>query len=269
MHRLELQKDQDRRMEMSVRALDEENFTAEFSVSPPTVDRHGTLFLPRAWMDRLEGYRKNPVVLWNHNRFEGPENVIGRADVRVSDTEGLIARVRFAVEENPRARTVWEMVRGGYINAVSHGFRPFQAVWEDDPDDRKATLPEWARAILNDKESGCWAVITEAELREISVVMVPSNREALKRAADAGELSQEFTAEALRALLPAEEELDMERIMCELQAIRGDLAGLAEAVAEMKRAQEEPAVVEPEPVPSVEEIREMPAEAFLALLVGK
>ncbi|GMU56645.1 MAG: hypothetical protein AMXMBFR33_57910 [Candidatus Xenobia bacterium] len=179
----------ERSLSGGVRGLDEAKFEAELLVSPPSVDRHGTLFLPGAWTNGLEQYRKNPVVLYQHaRRSESPAVVIGRAEqVWVDPYAGLMARVRFACEENPLAKQVWELVKGGFLQAVSHGFEVRAAVQLGDP--AFDTLPAFAQAALRNDEA--WVVFTEVRLREISIVTVPSNPDAtILRQADATVLRQ-------------------------------------------------------------------------------
>ena len=237
----------ERSTDMALRAgsFDDANYECEFVVSPPTVDRHETLFLPSAWVKRLPVYENNPVVLWNHAGWDGqPTDVLGRAvALMVDEKEGLIARVRFAVEANPNAMLVWSLLRGGYLRAVSHHFGVYGVIFDDDNEELINTLPEWARQILMDKSNHCFAVFTDVELREISVVMLPSSREALVRAAADGEIPWETAARAVLGNPRAtdkppkatkQEEADMDRseeILAELKALRAEVAELKPAPA--------------------------------------
>lgn len=241
----------DRSTELALRAgsFDDMNFEAEFVVSPPTVDRHGTIFLPSAWEKRLDVYRANPIWLWNHMGWDGsPEDVIGQAvNLRVDEKEGLIVRVRFAVQENEQAALIWRLLRKGYLRAVSHHFGVYGVVFDDDGEDAVNTLPDWARQQLMDKANQCWAVFTDVELRECSVVMLPSSREALVRAAADGEIPWEtaarvalstgkFKAEFFRkgariGTIKQEEGATVDRseeILSEIKALRTEVAELRE-----------------------------------------
>lgn len=233
----------ERSTDMALRAgsFDDANYECEFVVSPPTVDRHETLFLPSAWTKRLHVYESNPCVLWNHAGWDGqPTDVLGRAvSLMVDEKEGLIARVRFAVEANPNAMLVWSLLRGGYLRAVSHHFGVYGVVFDDDNEELINTLPDWARQILMDKSNHCWACFTDVELREISVVMLPSSREALVRAAADGEIPWETAARAVlgnsrtdKPKAKKEEASNMDRseeILAELKALRSEVAELKSA----------------------------------------
>lgn len=244
-----------------LRAIDEENYTVEFVVSPRSVDRHGTIFLPSGW--RLDSYKANPSFLWCHRKTGDLKDVLGSAaDVWVEEDVGLIARLQFAVDAHENAQIAWKLVKGGHLRAVSHSFGAYGVVYDDDLPSQIATLPDWAQASLDSKESGCWAVFTDQELREISLVPVGSNRDALKR-----ELGEEIPWEAVERFLgPDDEELDMDKILAELSGLRGIVEATQADVAVLKERVPERA--EPEVVPTIDEVRQMPAEEFLALLFG-
>ena len=143
----------------------------------------------------LKRFKKNPVILDSHNRWEAGA-VIGRGDVRVEGRE-LIVRVHFA--ETERAETIWQLVKGGFINAVSVGFIP----------DRKNTLELAEGETDGDGESaikGPAVVIKRWELFEISVVPVPADAEAVRRSFLAGRdqaMDQQIEATVRRVLQTA------------------------------------------------------------------
>ena len=140
-----------------------------FVISTDEVDRHGDIVSASGW--RLDAFRRNPVVLWAHDyRFP----VVGRVAELWSDTQAaadgpavrvgrLLARIRFAA--TPFAQQVAGLYRGGYQRGVSVGFRPLR--YEERRDSRTG-------AFLGVK-------YLEQELLEVSLVPVPSNREALSR----------------------------------------------------------------------------------------
>ena len=147
-----------------------------FVISTDEVDRHGDIVSAGGW--RLDAFRRNPVVLWAHDyRFP----VVGRVVELWSDTQAvpagpaervgrLLARVRFAA--TPFAQQVAGLYRGGYQRGVSVGFRPLR--YEERRDSRTG-------AFLGVR-------YLEQELLEVSLVPVPSNREALSRSEGAAEV---------------------------------------------------------------------------------
>lgn len=118
----------------------------------------------------LKRFKKNPVILDTHNRWEAGA-VVGRGDVRAEGRE-LIVRVHFA--ETERAETIWQLVKGGFINAVSVGYIP----------DRKNIVELTEGETDGEGDSaikGPAVVIKRWELFEISIVPVPADAEAVRR----------------------------------------------------------------------------------------
>jgi len=161
-----------RNVDVTVRAVDEKERSIDVIASSSSLDSHNTV-LDQDW--RLERYRKNPVVLWNHNRFEhGPFSLgggvrpvdflpIGRSEnVRVVNGQ-LEARLVFAsAAANQLAEQIFQCMREGVLSSVSVGFRP-GTVTEEKLDGRE---------ILR---------LGQNELYEISVVPVPSNPDAVAK----------------------------------------------------------------------------------------
>lgn len=126
----------------------------EFIASTSSVDREGDTIAVDGW--DLTAFRRNPVILWAHDYRALP---IGRATRVAVENGKLITRVQFATAaEYPFADTVLQLVKGGYLNAVSVGFLPTR----------------WA---YNEQRGG--VDFLEQELLEVSVVPVPANAEAL------------------------------------------------------------------------------------------
>lgn len=131
--------------------VDKENYTLEAIFSTASEDRHGDV-VQQNW--RLDRFKQNPVILNSHNYSDASE-VVGRAtDVRVVDGK-LQGVIKFAVEQNPKARVIFDLYADGFLNAFSVGFR-----------------------VLQFNERG---EISESELLEVSAVSVPANAEALAK----------------------------------------------------------------------------------------
>ena len=139
--------------------VDERTVTAVISTS--TVDRDGEVLQANGAI--LDSYLKNPVVLWAHDYFSAP---IGKAQWVTKGRGKITAKVQFA--ETQQAQEVFELFKGGFLNAFSVGFRPLKS-HAPTPDEIKKK-PEWANA---------WRIFDEWELLEFSPVPVPANPEAL------------------------------------------------------------------------------------------
>ncbi len=125
-----------------------------FTISTGSVDRDGDTIDPKGW--QLDNYRKNPQVLFGHDYHSLP---VGKAIEVKSTDKALHATVEFPPKGvYPFADQVYDMLKGGFLNATSVGF---QALEHEPATDRKGYN------------------IRKQELLEFSIVPIPSNPEAL------------------------------------------------------------------------------------------
>jgi HK97 family phage prohead protease len=138
-----------------------ESRTLTFTVSTGAVDRERDVIDPEGW--KLTAFRRNPTILWAHDYKSLP---VGRATkIRVEDGK-LRADIEFApVEANPLAESVFQLAKGGFLNATSVGFRPLEHSYNAE------------RGGVDFKRQ---------ELLEVSIVPVPANPEALMEGKAAG-----------------------------------------------------------------------------------
>lgn len=138
----------------------------KFVFSDGSVDRYGDTIDARGWV--LDAFNANPVALFGHDA-NTIENVIGKArNVKVEGAR-LVGEIEFMeASVNPKAEAVYQMLKGGFLNAVSVGFQPLE--WDLSKD---KTRPQG----INFKKQ---------ELLEISVVPVPALPTALVQARAAG-----------------------------------------------------------------------------------
>lgn len=165
-----------------------------FTISTATVDRQSDTVSLEGW--DFENYLKNPVVLWAHDYHQLP---IASASRVWKYGNNIKAAADFVPADMPVigafAEAVFQMYKGGFLNATSVGFLPKKWKWAE----------EDARPYGIDFE--------EQELLEFSAVPVPANPEALLEAKSAG--------------------IDIEPIRNWAKAIlKGEAKELAQAVAE-------------------------------------
>ncbi len=117
-----------------------------------------------AW--KLDNFQQNPVFLWAHAGREPP---IGRV-LEIDDNKGYLdGSVEYAERDvYPFADTVFQLVRGGYINAVSTSWDPL----------------EWKFATDRSRPGGIDFKLVD--LLELSQVPVPALPTALATARSAG-----------------------------------------------------------------------------------
>jgi HK97 family phage prohead protease len=132
-----------------------------FTLSDETVDRYGDIVSADGW--ELDWFRKNPIALFGHDH----DFPIGKwADVHVEKkSKALRGTLDIPKGVSPRIDEIGRLVDGGYLNAVSVGFRPTKK-------------PEPL------KEDDDWGPVRYVgqELLECSVVPVPANPNALIQA---------------------------------------------------------------------------------------
>jgi HK97 family phage prohead protease len=125
-----------------------------FLISTGGVDRDGDKLDPRGWV--LDAYRRNPVIQFCHDYKSLP--IAKCVEIRATRT-GLEAVAEFP----PRglhefADVVFDMLRGGFLNATSVGFRPI----------------EFEESRYRKGKN-----FLKQELTEFSVMPIPSNPDAL------------------------------------------------------------------------------------------
>ena len=117
-------------------------------------DRKGDVIDPSGW--ELDGYRRNPVFLWAHDRSKPP---IGKSQRIWVEDGALYAVVEFAPTDF--AREIAELYERGFMRGVSVGFLPLETEFRQASNGRRAYL------------------YRRQELLEISAVPVPMHDDAL------------------------------------------------------------------------------------------
>ena len=150
------------------------NRRVRFVASDETVDRYGDIIRANGW--QLDNFRKNPVLLFSHQSRQLP---VGKVDPIAVEGTRLIAHAEFTPEGmNDFADTVFAMVDGGFMKAVSVGFMPLAS----------------PNPIFDPDGSFTGFEYVAQELLELSVVPVPANPNALQLARSLN-LSDEFVRE--------------------------------------------------------------------------
>jgi HK97 family phage prohead protease len=131
-----------------------------FVLSTEAVDRDGDTISPKGW--DLAPYRKNPIILWHHDTSILPIAKSEEIDV----VDGKLKAVAVFPKKGVHAfaDTVYELVKGGFVNAASVGFN----------------------GIDREPREGKGYHYKKQELYEWSILPVPSHREALREAEKSG-----------------------------------------------------------------------------------
>lgn len=132
-----------------------------FTFSSGSVDRDRDV-IDQQGID-LGPFKANPVVLWAHSYMTPP---IGRVSTTWFREGKLMGTVEFAPKGAfPLADSVHDLVAAGFVNATSIGFSPQEWTYDEE------------RRGVNYKRIELW---------EVSIVPVPSNRDAMIEAAAKG-----------------------------------------------------------------------------------
>src|SRR4030066_242306 len=110
-----------------VKSVNEKDFTVLATVSDETIDRSGEVIQVSAWVNRLENYKKHPILLSSHNYY-GLLNQIGMAkELMIGDSFDVEFKY-FVGEGNPEADWAFNLAKKGIV-AFSVGFYP--KAWVD------------------------------------------------------------------------------------------------------------------------------------------
>ena len=135
--------------------------TLRFCFSDDSVDRMGDTIAAAGW-DTAD-FMANPVALWAHDSSAPP--IGGARNVGVEGNR-LLGDIEFAPPETYAfADTIYRLVLGKFLRAVSVGFLPTRYAFVD-----------------NDPDRGFGIDFLEQALLEISVCPVPANPHALQQA---------------------------------------------------------------------------------------
>lgn len=164
-------------MTLTVRAYDasldvsDGERTVVATINTDGVDRYRTVIVPKGAV--LEPYRKNPVVLANHDGCSLP---VGRNLWIKVQKDRLIAKTQFLpAGEDEFADKVFRLYQLGFLKAWSVGFDPID--WGKPSPEEIRARPDWAEAEI---------IFRKWELLEYSAVTVPGNADALTEAVSRG-----------------------------------------------------------------------------------
>jgi len=163
--------------------VDDDDRTVTAVISTGSIDRDMEVLTPSGV--NLDQYLKNPVVLWAHNHYDTP---IAKALWIKKGNKRISAKMKFPDEgQSEKADEIYQLFKGGFLNAFSVGFNP--TAWHSPTPDDIRKKPEWAEVRR---------VYDKWELLEFSAVAVPANADALVTAVKSKVLDlSEMTIEEL------------------------------------------------------------------------
>lgn len=152
-----------------LKAVQEDGFFSGYGAVFGNVDWYNDVILPGAFKASLEKWQsknKMPPVLWNHNDSEP----IGVYTQIYEDEKGLFVEGKLLIDDVPRAKSTYALLKAGAIDGLSIGYSTKKA---------------------NQQGNGVRELI-EVDIGEISIVTQPANDRSLitsvKNKLDDGEL---------------------------------------------------------------------------------
>ncbi|WP_195372968.1 MULTISPECIES: HK97 family phage prohead protease [Parabacteroides] len=145
----------------------EKTRTIPFVFSDETKDTYRTVFTASDWV--LDRFDKNGIALFNHNAYSSDPNMaIGSARAWV-EGKRLVGEIKFEEKDiNPLAEIVFRKFLAGTYKGVSVRYFPLEnGKWGEGSESLEGENPTY--------------YIGKRELVEISVVPIPSNKNALVR----------------------------------------------------------------------------------------
>jgi len=139
--------------DIAVKGVSEKTLKIAGYANTSDKDRSGDIVIPEAWAKGIENFRRNPILLYQHDH----NKPIGKVNTVTVDKKGIFveASVSEAAEKQHGVKT---LISDGVLKSFSVGFR----VKDADYDKRSDTF-----------------FIKDVELLEISVVSVPANQNSL------------------------------------------------------------------------------------------
>jgi HK97 family phage prohead protease len=142
-----------------------------------TIDRDNELILPNAYSNTNDFLRSNPVMFYDHAWISYDAPSVGTLPIgkvvsaQMVEKQGLKIKFEFASHEF--AQIVRQLVDEGVLNTLSIGF--VGLLFTDDPQEMNNLLVENG---IDLKGAVPKRIFTKVELLEVSVVGIPSNRDA-------------------------------------------------------------------------------------------
>lgn len=160
------------------RILSEKDGTVEYIASDHSVDSYDEVVLVNGW--RFDFFAKNAPFVNSHN-YWSIEDLLGRVDSARMESGQLIETVTWAkdVEEHHLAKLGWKMTVGGFLKAVSVGFRVIRSAGPGSDGWQAAVA---AAGLTPEAAQKCRRIFTEQQQLELSSCILGANPNAVARA---------------------------------------------------------------------------------------
>lgn len=194
-----------------IKIIDQAKGIAEYVASDETLDSYREIIRADGW--RFDHFQKNAPFVDSHD-YSSVEKLVGSVIGAEVQGKKLVETVKWAtdVPDNKLAQLGWKMTVGGYLKAVSVGFRPMKSVsrWDANP---AGFQQEIADMGLSGEQMNVNRIFTEQQQLELSAVIIGANPNALAKAYKAEAITDadiEFFAARIERTARVEEETEAE-----------------------------------------------------------
>ena len=175
-----------RPINVTARVLSEPEGLVEYVASDATLDSYQESILASGW--RFNLFQLNSPFVDSHNYYS-IESLLGKVVAARVEGGALIETVQWAkdVAENKLAVLGWKMTLGGFLKAVSVGFRTLKSVCPNDSGWNAAAAESGMDAAAVAK---CRRIFVEQEQLELSACILGANPAAVAKAYEARAITE-------------------------------------------------------------------------------
>lgn len=170
-----------RQFAAEVKILDEKEGIVEYVASDESIDHDGEIVRAKGW--KFTHFKKNAPFVDSHD-YSSISKQLGKVIAFEVKGERLVETVQWAKDAHELARIGWELTKGGFLKAVSVGFRGVKAVWRGDQETASAWRAQ-LRQLGLEEDAPVRRIFLQQEQLELSSVIVPANPNAVMRMAKA------------------------------------------------------------------------------------
>lgn len=151
---------------------DESTFIAE--ITNTNVDEDGDIMFPQG-ID-LSSFITNSPLMWNHSYSDSTISSapIGKVEQLQLVDNKIFAKVKMANGQTQFATELWNLVKGGYLKTVSIGFIATSALVKGTREFNNFLMEKGLEV-----SEECQRIITGFRIKELSLVPIPCNPDAL------------------------------------------------------------------------------------------
>lgn len=181
-----------RNINVSARILSEADGLVEYVASDATLDSYHESILVSGW--RFDLFAKNAPFVDSHN-YWSIQAMLGKVVGARVEGNQLIERVQWAkdIPEHKLATIGWKLTVGGFLKAVSVGFRSEMAVY---PNDSAWVTYAKEAGLSEDDAKKCRRIFVKQQQLELSACVIGANPAAVAKAFEAGCLRESDLAQA-------------------------------------------------------------------------